>query len=188
MLDYLVHLCVLLTLFECIFRFAPISSDWLNTNGTMRDKDNAATDGFGSHSEEQLQLSSMMLSGTVLDIETERLRLVERAVESSFAIDGEVQDERSLLYSHPSHSPIPTRTRVPVSATTASASMPAASSAIACDALHEKVMEDTDLEVGADFGTDINTTTGSNAGVLLDPLEFIRSQMDEQVSEFNSLY
>lgn len=86
-----------------MFRFAPITADWLNGAG-RRDKEALLVDGTSVYYEEQLMLAAMLLSSSVLDIETERVRQLERGTDISAVptiLDTEhvePKSERSLLY------------------------------------------------------------------------------------------
>lgn len=95
-------------------RFAPISADWLGNHRPA--KDSLFADGAVLYYEEQLLLCNVMLSHAVLDIETERVRQLERgadlshidleheheelllAEQGALTVESESRAERSLLY------------------------------------------------------------------------------------------
>ena len=94
------------------YRLAPISSEWLNGTG-RKDKDGAMVDSLGVYLEEQTQVSAMLLASSVLDIETERVRAVEKCSEQQLpeaVAEGEqLEDERSRLYPRKPLSPLNTQ-------------------------------------------------------------------------------
>jgi hypothetical protein len=164
------------------YRFAPISAEWLGGAG-RRDADRALTDGNSAHWEEQQQLAAMMQASSVLDIEAERVRALEKGAGSEFpgSLEADGGDERSHQYVRttaqssaqfplfPAHS-LPTTRTQSIDLETGSMGLSLSSRRSAATPVTST------LTVSTGFGA--SAAAGASQA---DPLEYIRAQMLEQV-------
>jgi hypothetical protein len=111
---------------------------------------------------ELLQVAAMALPVSVLDIEAERVRALERAAEFPAPADGDAHRERSMLYES-------TAVQSP------SAHSGSASSRTRSD---ESDTKHIGLSLSGKKTSSPDLQKGTEAG---DPLEYIRAQMHEQV-------
>lgn len=161
-------------------RFAPITSDWLNGAG-RRDKEALLVDGGASaYYEEQLMLAAMLLSSSVLDIETERVRQLERGVDISATTahldtdHSEVKSERSLLYKNTQGSASKVSTRGSVSPSPVDGAFMIDLEAPAVEVRKSGIKEPkpASRQSSKEFGY---------LPPYIDPLDYIRTQIQEQV-------
>jgi hypothetical protein len=163
-------------------RFAPISAEWLGGTG-RRDADRALTEGHSAHWEEQQQLAAMMQASSVLDIEAERVRALEKGAGSEFpgSLEADGGDERSHQYLRttaqssaqlplfPAHSLPTTRTQ--------SMDLETGSMGLSLSSRRSAV---TPVTSTLTVSTGVGACVGAGASQA-DPLEYIRAQMLEQV-------
>ena len=120
-----VFLCLLICLHLFLCRFAPISADWLQAQRPNKDA-LLLHDSLSHYYDEQLSLCNMLLSPAALEIETERVKQLEKGIDQQAlelaehgeetGAEGEVglvlptdltepNNERSLLYANNSATP-----------------------------------------------------------------------------------
>lgn len=136
--------------------------------------------GASAYYEEQLMLAAMLLSSSVLDIETERVRQLERGVDicvTAAHLDNdhsEVKSERSLLYKNTqaSTSKVSTRGSVSPSPVDGAFMIDLEAAAVELRTSGIKEPKPASRQSSKEFGY---------LPPYIDPLDYIRTQIQEQV-------